>query len=122
MCTLIFIYCTHVHHCMLVYKYVSSSLVSERNVFNLFNMNHCFKQALAMGRAYLFHHWNQFELLIVIVGIIDVILLNLFASVGSPHDVLSTVTVFRIIRVFRILRLFKVKVSFYHFSATGVLV
>ncbi|XP_066475688.1 solute carrier family 9 member C1-like [Tiliqua scincoides] len=64
-------------------------------------------KAFAMGKAYLYHHWNQFELLIVVVGIIDVMLLNLFSSIGSPYEVLSTVTVFRTIRVLRILRLFK---------------
>ncbi|KAJ6664980.1 hypothetical protein lerEdw1_005211 [Lerista edwardsae] len=64
-------------------------------------------KALAMGKAYLYHHWNQFELLIVVVGIADVMILNFFTSFGSPYEVVHVVTLFRIVRILRILRLFK---------------
>ncbi|XP_048340517.1 sodium/hydrogen exchanger 10-like [Sphaerodactylus townsendi] len=65
-------------------------------------------KALAMGWAYLYHHWNQFELLIVIVGIIDVIIMNVLKRIQPEYYVIKTISVFRIFRLLRILRLLKV--------------
>ncbi|XP_077177412.1 solute carrier family 9 member C1-like isoform X2 [Paroedura picta] len=65
-------------------------------------------KASAMGKTYLSHHWNQFELLIVIVGIIDVIIMKALKQISPEYYVLRIINVFRIVRLLRVLRLLKI--------------
>ncbi|XP_060118389.1 sodium/hydrogen exchanger 10-like [Heteronotia binoei] len=63
----------------------------------------------AMGKTYFYHHWNQFDLLIIIVGIIDVIVVNVLNHLGPEYTyVLKVINAFRIVRFLRVLRLLKV--------------
>ncbi|TFJ96608.1 Sodium/hydrogen exchanger 10 [Platysternon megacephalum] len=64
-------------------------------------------KALAMGRAYIFHHWNQFELVIIIVGLIDIMIINIFKPLHPTYHMIKTISVFRVIRLIRVLRLLK---------------
>ncbi|KAG6928604.1 putative solute carrier family 9 member C2 (putative), partial [Chelydra serpentina] len=64
-------------------------------------------KALAMGRTYIFHHWNQFELIIIIVGLIDIMIINVFKPLHPTYHMIKTIRVFRIIRLIRVLRLLK---------------
>ncbi|XP_039393785.1 sodium/hydrogen exchanger 10-like isoform X5 [Mauremys reevesii] len=64
-------------------------------------------KALAMGKAYIFHHWNQFELVIIIVGLIDIMIINIFKPLHPTYHMIKTIRVFRIIRLIRVLRLLK---------------
>ncbi|TFK00417.1 ras-related and estrogen-regulated growth inhibitor-like [Platysternon megacephalum] len=64
-------------------------------------------KALAMGRAYIFHHWNQFELVIIIVGLIDIMIINIFKTLHPAYRMIKTIRVFRVIRLIRVLRLLK---------------
>uniref|UniRef100_A0A8C4WNL3 Uncharacterized protein n=1 Tax=Gopherus evgoodei TaxID=1825980 RepID=A0A8C4WNL3_9SAUR len=54
-------------------------------------------KALAMGKAYIFHHWNQFELVIIIVGLIDIMIINIFKPLHPTYHMIKTIRVFRII-------------------------
>nr|XP_056707951.1 sodium/hydrogen exchanger 10-like [Euleptes europaea] len=65
-------------------------------------------KASAMGKTYLYHHWNQFDLLIITVGIIDVIVINVLKQSNREYYMLNTINVFRIFRLLRILRLLKI--------------
>uniref|UniRef100_A0A6J0SXR7 Sodium/hydrogen exchanger 11-like n=1 Tax=Pogona vitticeps TaxID=103695 RepID=A0A6J0SXR7_9SAUR len=62
---------------------------------------------IAMGRSYIRYHWNKFDLLVIIVGIVDVMVINIIRADDRPYAVVSTVRVFRFIRVLRLLRLLK---------------
>ncbi|XP_039394479.1 sodium/hydrogen exchanger 10-like isoform X11 [Mauremys reevesii] len=64
-------------------------------------------KALAMGKAYIFHHWNQFELVIIIVGLIDIMIINIFKPLHPTYHMIKTIRVFRIIRLIRVTRLLK---------------
>ncbi|EMP38659.1 Sodium/hydrogen exchanger 10 [Chelonia mydas] len=64
-------------------------------------------KALAMRRSYIFHHWNQFELVIIIVGLIDIMIINVFKPLHPTYNMIKTIRVFRIFRLIRVLRLLK---------------
>ncbi|XP_053137398.1 sodium/hydrogen exchanger 10-like isoform X2 [Hemicordylus capensis] len=64
-------------------------------------------KALAMGRTYIYHHWNLFELLIVVLGFIDIMITSLFKSVSPSTQVIAAIEVFQAIRLLRLLRLLK---------------
>ncbi|CAM4584205.1 unnamed protein product [Caretta caretta] len=64
-------------------------------------------KALAMRRSYIFHHWNQFELVIIIVGLIDIMIINVFKPLHPTYNTIKTIRVFRIFRLIRVLRLLK---------------
>ncbi|XP_053882108.1 sodium/hydrogen exchanger 10-like [Malaclemys terrapin pileata] len=68
-------------------------------------------KALAMGRAYIFHRWNQFELVIIIVGLIDIMIINIFKPLHPTYHMIKTIRVFRVIRLIRVLRLLKLVIS-----------
>ncbi|XP_033012074.1 sodium/hydrogen exchanger 10-like [Lacerta agilis] len=63
-------------------------------------------KAFAMGRSYIFYHWNQFDLIIIVVGVVDVMITSFFKTLSRPY-MIGTIRIFRFIRVLRILRLFK---------------
>ncbi|XP_019375384.1 PREDICTED: sodium/hydrogen exchanger 10-like [Gavialis gangeticus] len=65
-------------------------------------------KALAMGKTYIFYHWNQFDMLIIIIGLIDIFIIITFKSVHTSYHVVNTIRVFRIVRLIRILRLLKI--------------
>ncbi|XP_069757312.1 sperm-specific sodium:proton exchanger-like isoform X4 [Narcine bancroftii] len=60
---------------------------------------------LAVRKGYIFDHWNQFDLFIIILATADIIIDHLFQH--SEHKV-RTVRVFRLIRFARVLRLLKI--------------
>ncbi|XP_053251595.1 sodium/hydrogen exchanger 10-like isoform X2 [Podarcis raffonei] len=89
----------------------SSTFILELKVCNyyylaLYIMEALFK-AFAMGRTYIFYHWNQFDLIIIVVGVVDVMIINLFKTLSTTYHMINTIRIFRFIRVLRILRLFK---------------
>ncbi|KAJ7344298.1 hypothetical protein JRQ81_000248 [Phrynocephalus forsythii] len=61
----------------------------------------------AMGITYTHYHWNRFDILVIIVGIADVIIMNIFKTADSSYPALSTIRIFRFIRVLRMFRLLK---------------
>ncbi|KYO41575.1 sodium/hydrogen exchanger 11 [Alligator mississippiensis] len=65
-------------------------------------------KALAMGKTYIFYHWNQFDILIIVIGLIDIFIIIVFKSVHTSYHVINTIRVFRIVRLIRILRLLKI--------------
>lgn len=67
-----------------------------------------------MGKTYLSHHWNQFDFLIVTVGIIDIVIMNVLKQISPGFYVLKIINIFRMFRLLRILRLLKVKVHVCH--------
>ncbi|XP_063145340.1 sodium/hydrogen exchanger 10-like [Candoia aspera] len=60
----------------------------------------------AVRRNYFYHHWNQFDLLIIITGIIDVILIN-DQTTMSAHPISTIIGLLGLLRVVRVLRLLK---------------
>ncbi|XP_060135516.1 sodium/hydrogen exchanger 10-like, partial [Zootoca vivipara] len=64
-------------------------------------------KAFAMGRTYIFYHWNQFDLIIIVVGVVDVMISHFFKKLRTKFQMLNTIRIFRFVRVLRILRLFK---------------
>ncbi|XP_062974469.1 sodium/hydrogen exchanger 10-like [Elgaria multicarinata webbii] len=64
-------------------------------------------KAMAMGSSYFYYHWNQFDILIIVVGIIDVMVVNLFKSLTPTYAMTNIVKMFRFFRLLRILRLLK---------------
>ncbi|XP_053882100.1 sodium/hydrogen exchanger 10-like [Malaclemys terrapin pileata] len=68
-------------------------------------------KALAMGRAYIFHRWNQLELVIIAVGLIDIMIINIFKPLHPTYHMIKTIRVFRVIRFIRVLRLLKLVIS-----------
>ncbi|XP_019402816.1 PREDICTED: sodium/hydrogen exchanger 10-like [Crocodylus porosus] len=65
-------------------------------------------KALTMGKTYIFYHWNQFDMLIIIIGLIDIFIINTVKSVHTSYHVINAIRVFRIVRLIRILRLLKI--------------
>ncbi|XP_062823620.1 sodium/hydrogen exchanger 10 isoform X9 [Anolis carolinensis] len=63
--------------------------------------------ALAMGRTYIYYHWNQFDLIVIVVGIIDVMIINLFKNMTPSYPMINTIRIFRFGRLLRVFRLFK---------------
>ncbi|XP_025020563.1 sodium/hydrogen exchanger 10-like [Python bivittatus] len=61
----------------------------------------------AVGRSYFHVHWNQFDLLIIITGIIDVVVINVGKSMSTSSAITYSVRILRFVRVIRILRLLK---------------
>ncbi|XP_062823614.1 sodium/hydrogen exchanger 10 isoform X4 [Anolis carolinensis] len=64
-------------------------------------------KALAMGRTYIYYHWNQFDLIVIVVGIIDVMIINLFKNMTPSYPMINTIRIFRFGRLLRVFRLFK---------------
>ena len=62
----------------------------------------------AMRKEYFLHAWNVFELVITLVGIIDIILIET-NSITYTFDFILTVVFIKIVRFLRILRILKVK-------------
>ncbi|XP_067901963.1 sperm-specific sodium:proton exchanger-like [Heterodontus francisci] len=69
-------------------------------------------RALALRKAYIFDHWNQFDLFIIILAAADILIDQLFER--SVHKI-RTVRIFRLVRLARVLRLLKVMIpTFIH--------
>ncbi|XP_034624668.1 sodium/hydrogen exchanger 11-like [Trachemys scripta elegans] len=64
-----------------------------------------------MGRAYIFHRWNQLELVIITVGLIDIMIINIFKPLHPTYHMIKTIRVFRVIRLIRVLPLLKLVIS-----------
>ncbi|KAG8125633.1 hypothetical protein E2320_020787, partial [Naja naja] len=64
----------------------------------------------ALGRNYFHHHWNQFDVLIIIIGIIDVVIINIIKSINPTYSIIYTIRILRFLRVVRVLRLLKVMI------------
>ncbi|KAL7992065.1 hypothetical protein Chor_016321, partial [Crotalus horridus] len=62
----------------------------------------------AVGRNYFRHHWNQFDILIIIIGIIDVVIINIIRSISPTYAIIYVIRILRFLRVVRVLRLLKV--------------
>ncbi|KAH0621027.1 hypothetical protein JD844_022028 [Phrynosoma platyrhinos] len=72
-------------------------------------------KAFAMGRTYIYYHWNQFDLIIIVLGIIDVMIINLFKNMTPSYPMINTIRMFRfgrLVRVFRLLKLVIPKLIF----------
>ncbi|KAK6472662.1 sodium/hydrogen exchanger 10-like [Huso huso] len=65
-------------------------------------------KALAMRRAYLFNHWNQFDLFIISMAAVDIIFDQLFGFSDLNIHMIKIVRVFRMFRLTRALRLVKI--------------
>ncbi|XP_014349995.1 sperm-specific sodium:proton exchanger-like isoform X2 [Latimeria chalumnae] len=63
-------------------------------------------KCLAMRKTYIFNHWNQFDLFIIIMAAIDIVLENLY-GVNWNMQILRIIRITRLIRITRILRLIK---------------
>ena len=61
-----------------------------------------------MGRRYMYYHWNQFDFLVIILGIADVVLINIFEADDPSYAIVNSLRVFRFMRVLRLFRLLKV--------------
>lgn len=61
-----------------------------------------FPQALAMRQAYIFNHWNQFDLLIIALAAVDIAIDRYFKNI-------MIVRMFKMFRLVRGLRLVKVR-------------
>ncbi|XP_013909895.1 PREDICTED: sodium/hydrogen exchanger 10-like [Thamnophis sirtalis] len=64
----------------------------------------------AVGRNYFNHHWNQFDVLIIIIGSIDVVVINIVNSVSPTYAIIYVIRILRFLRVVRVLRLFKLMI------------
>ncbi|XP_011353803.1 sodium/hydrogen exchanger 10 [Pteropus vampyrus] len=60
----------------------------------------------AMRKEYFLHTWNLFELIITLIGIIDVILIKTH-STGHAFNLIQMVVFLKTVRLFRILRILK---------------
>ncbi|XP_041131503.1 sodium/hydrogen exchanger 10-like [Polyodon spathula] len=67
-------------------------------------------EALAMRRAYLFNHWNQFDLFIIAMAAVDIIFDQLFGFSDLNIHMIKIVRVFRMFRLTRALRLVKIMI------------
>ncbi|XP_075422849.1 sperm-specific sodium:proton exchanger-like isoform X3 [Ascaphus truei] len=63
-------------------------------------------KALAMRRAYIFNHWNQFDLFILLIGIVEMIVHHIMIASGT--NFIKFIRTFRFLRLIRVLRLFKI--------------
>lgn len=61
-----------------------------------------------MRKEYFLHAWNLFELVIALIGIIDVIIIEA-ESIYNVFDWDEIVMFFKAIRLLRVLRILKVK-------------
>uniref|UniRef100_W5M3J2 Solute carrier family 9 member C1 n=1 Tax=Lepisosteus oculatus TaxID=7918 RepID=W5M3J2_LEPOC len=67
-------------------------------------------KALAMRRAYLFNHWNQFDLFIILMAAVDIIIDQVFGFVDLNIHMIKIVRVSRMFRLTRALRLVKIMI------------
>lgn len=73
-----------------------------------------FLQVLSFGRSYFLDRWNQFDMLIILLSIVDIVLDVGISDEGGSSGVtgiqlLKIAKIFRLLRVSRVFRLFKVK-------------
>ena len=73
-------------------------------------------QIAGLRKYYFFSHWNQFDMFIIILSMVDIILDTTIGDTGgfSPQ-MLKVVKLFRLLRGLRMLRLFKVGITFFAF-------
>ncbi|XP_078238121.1 solute carrier family 9 member C1 isoform X8 [Pogona vitticeps] len=64
-------------------------------------------KVIAMGKKYMYYHWNQFDFLVIILGIADVVLINIFGADDPSYAIVNSLRVFRFMRVLRLFRLLK---------------
>ncbi|XP_034272641.1 sodium/hydrogen exchanger 10-like isoform X2 [Pantherophis guttatus] len=64
----------------------------------------------AVGRNYFHHHWNQFDVVIIIIGIIDVVIINVIKAISPTYAIIYTIRILRFLRVVRVLRLLKIMI------------
>ncbi|XP_025044710.1 solute carrier family 9 member C1 [Pelodiscus sinensis] len=64
-------------------------------------------KVVAMGRTYIFHHWNCFDLVIIIIALIDIMIINVFKPLHRTDHMIKIVRIFRVIRLIRLLRVLK---------------
>ncbi|XP_078585490.1 sperm-specific sodium:proton exchanger-like isoform X2 [Branchiostoma floridae x Branchiostoma japonicum] len=62
---------------------------------------------IALRKHYFFSHWNQFDLFIIAVSIIDIVLDNIFGNVDFNPAIFRIAKIFRLLRAMRMLRLSK---------------
>ncbi|XP_078670954.1 sperm-specific sodium:proton exchanger-like isoform X2 [Branchiostoma floridae x Branchiostoma belcheri] len=62
---------------------------------------------VALRKHYFFSHWNQFDLFIIAVSIIDIVLDNIFGNVDFNPAIFRIAKIFRLLRAMRMLRLSK---------------
>ncbi|XP_061465920.1 sodium/hydrogen exchanger 10-like isoform X3 [Rhineura floridana] len=90
---------------------ISSTFLPELKLCNYYFLSLYILEALlkafAMGRTYIYYHWNQFDLIIIVVGVVDVMIINLFKSLSPSYPMINAIRIFRFIRILRILRLLK---------------
>uniref|UniRef100_A0A8D0DQY6 Cyclic nucleotide-binding domain-containing protein n=1 Tax=Salvator merianae TaxID=96440 RepID=A0A8D0DQY6_SALMN len=67
---------------------------------------------LAMGRTYIHHHWNKFDLMVIILGIADVLITNLTKSFGPSYSAIKIFRIFRLLRIMRLIKLSMPKIIF----------
>ncbi|XP_029438117.1 sodium/hydrogen exchanger 10-like [Rhinatrema bivittatum] len=65
-------------------------------------------KALAMRKAYFIDHWNQFDLFILVAGIIDMIIHHLLYLFKTPAHIMKIIRILRFLRLFRTLHLGKI--------------
>ncbi|XP_032894450.1 sodium/hydrogen exchanger 10-like [Amblyraja radiata] len=74
-------------------------------VFFIVYVTEAVMKIIAVRKAYIFDHWNQFDLFIITLAAADLIIDHLFER--SEHKV-RAIRVFRLIRLARVLRLLKI--------------
>ncbi|XP_041965553.1 sodium/hydrogen exchanger 10-like isoform X1 [Alosa sapidissima] len=65
-------------------------------------------KALAMRRAYIFNHWNQFDIFILLVSGVDIYIETKFGLSEINFHMINIVRVFKMFRLTRALRLVKI--------------
>ncbi|XP_048463260.1 sodium/hydrogen exchanger 10-like [Rhincodon typus] len=74
-------------------------------IFFLVYVVQALMKALAVRKAYIFDHWNQFDVFIITLATADIVIDQLFER--SVHKI-RTVRIFRLVRLARVLRLLKI--------------
>ncbi|XP_039712780.1 solute carrier family 9 member C1 [Pteropus medius] len=83
-----------------------NELRNSNHFFLLFYILEALIKIAAMRKEYFLHTWNLFELIITLIGIIDVILIKTH-STGHAFNLIQMVVFLKTVRLFRILRILK---------------
>uniref|UniRef100_G1PGX8 Solute carrier family 9 member C1 n=1 Tax=Myotis lucifugus TaxID=59463 RepID=G1PGX8_MYOLU len=89
-----------------IYYTYDDELRQANYVFMGFYILECLVKIAAMRKEYFLHAWNLFELVIALIGIVDVIIVEA-ESIYNIFDLDEIVVFFKAIRLLRILRILK---------------
>ncbi|XP_043921995.1 sodium/hydrogen exchanger 10 [Protopterus annectens] len=88
-------------------EYVEELRITNDIFFALYLLEIVLK-ASAMRNEYISNHWNQFDILLIVIGMIDIIIDRLHSHAIIGMHVFSTIRVFKVFRLIRALRLLKI--------------